>query len=143
MGLLVLGLVYGALVWFLARSGFARAAVAFGVAPVAPAVVAAVVGKDVLPLVLFTPFSYLFSLAGVPFYFLFRKLGWLHFWSIVPTSALLGALAAFPLNAVTFNGGVEVTNLHNLLLFVEFGALVGAVFWFIALSPLPKNERAA
>jgi hypothetical protein len=135
---LLLVLAYLALGWLLERQGHGRAAVGFLVAPLGPALIAALIEGNLLTLLVFAPFSYGFSLLGVPAYFAYRKLGWLRFWSVVPTSAVLGGLAGLLLNAM-----LEVTDRHNLLLVAGYGTLVGTIFWLVALATQRGSRHAS
>ena len=77
------------------------------------------------------PFSYLFALAGVPVYFLFRHIGWLPIWQVVGASGILGAAV----------GWVAVSSLpRNALGSAAYGAATGLMFWFIALSGSRSND---
>ena len=81
---------------------------------------------------MFAPFSYIFALPAIPFFFLYRRFGWTNLISIGTLGALLGALAGFPMNAITLDHGFNVTNTNNFLLVTGCGALVGIVFWALA-----------
>ncbi len=94
------------------------------------------------PFLVVSFFTYLLSLLAVPFYFLYKRLGWLHFFAIVLTSALLGVAASVPLNSLSFDGGITVLDPKNLATNVGYATLVGLVFWLVALAPLGAGRSA-
>ena len=96
--------------------------------------------RSVIPVIIYAPFAYVFSLAGLPVYFLFRRLGWLHVWQVVPAAALLGGLVA------VFTGVVRLpfnapTN-ANALWFVLGGAFTGLAFWAFAFAGETKPRES-
>jgi len=108
------------------RAYAARVLAAFLIAPL-PACAAFAMGKqDPRWFVAAVPFAYAFSLTGLPVFFLFRRLGWLHLWQVVLASATLGSIVAFV-------GGFN-QSLDNVLHFVGYSALTGLAFWLIACS---------
>ena len=123
--------VYMGLAWFCAkRLGEPRLALAFSVAPLTPGINGLVLSRDPLSL-LVVPFSYLFALAGVPVYFLFRYIRWLRIWQVVTASGIVGAAV----------GWVAVSSLpRNALGSAAYGAATGLMFWFIALSGSRSNN---
>jgi hypothetical protein len=64
-----------------------RLVLAFSLAPLAPCMLASASAGEILLALVFAPFAYLFALTGIPFYFLFRRLGWLRLWHVVSFSA--------------------------------------------------------
>ena len=76
-------------------------------------------------ILLAAPFSYFTMLvAGVPIFFLFRKLGWLKLWIVSFAGGIGGALI----------GGILIgTTIISLLALSTFcGLIAGAIFWLIA-----------
>ena len=144
MLLVPVALIYVVLVWFLVRHGARREATAFVVAPLVPGVAGAILSLNPLSFVVFAPFSYIFALPAIPFFFLYRRLGWTNLISIGTLGALLGALAGFPMNAITLDHGFNLTNIHNFFLVTGCGALVGIVFWVFAYCQFgPRTAGAA
>ena len=130
---------YPLLAWYLVkRESKIRLATAFLVAPLAPCLLIGAT-EGVIGLVL-SPFSYMFSFAGVPVYFLFRRLGWLKIWHIVPASALLGGAAALAFGFGGFSLDKDVQNIYGALTFAGYGALTGFVFWIIAFGGQRTNN---
>ncbi|MFD0740339.1 hypothetical protein ACFQZQ_13725, partial [Lysobacter koreensis] len=70
----------------------------------------------------------------VPFLFLFRRLGWLKLWQVVPMSAAMGG-------AISVALGFGHISAINTLQLVGYGALTGLVFWLVAFAgPWPDNS---
>ena len=125
---------YIGIVWLAVRR-FRRSnlAVAFSLAPLAPSLVAAAEQDSIVWFVVFAPYAYAFALSGIPFYFLFRRLGWLQIWVTVPTSALLGGVMAWVSGITHLGPDGSIVNGITALQFVDFGAMTGFVFWVLAL----------
>ena len=129
--------IYAVFVGLALRRGFQhRQVAAFLLAPLAPCIVGAVVSGDVFWLLVMVPFAYLFAIAGLPFYLLYRRFGWLRVWHIVPTAGLLGGAIAF---AVGFSHIGSTATWANALLFAGYGAIAGLAFWLIAFAGPRSN----
>lgn len=130
---------YAFLAWYLVkRESKTRVAAAFLLAPLAPCLLIAAM-EGLIGLVL-SPFAYMFALVGVPVYFLFRRLGWLKIWHIVPASAVLGGAAALAFGFGGFSFDKNVQNVYDALIFAGYGALTGLVFWLIAFGGRRTNK---
>ena len=106
----------------------ARVIAAFLIAPLAPSlIVSALVAGNILWFFVVAPFSYLFAAAGVPFFFLFRRMGWLRLWQVVAISAVIGG-------AISIADGFGHLSASNTIQFFGYGALTGLVFWLVAFA---------
>ena len=124
---------YVAVVWWVARRPRrARLAVAFALAPLGASLVAAAAQDNLAWFVVFAPYAYAFALSGLPFYFFFRRLGWLQIWVTVPVSAILGGVMAWVTGITRWGPDGSITNGDAALQFVGFGAITGLVFWVLA-----------
>jgi hypothetical protein len=113
-------------------AGLNRTGLALVLAPTsACAALAALNPQDplLIPVLLY---AYVVGLAGIPAYFLFRKLGWLAFWQVVLGGSVLGAVAHMLLLS-----GLPQESLGRG---AALGALVAAVFWLIAFARVPRRE---
>lgn len=110
-----------------------RVIVAFLVAPLPACLIAAYLAGNYHWLLVAAPFAYLFTAMGIPIFLLFLRLGWLRFWQVVPTGAVLGGVAGFV-------GGFAQASLANALQFVGHGALTGLVFWLVAFAGTRPNS---
>ena len=80
------------------------------------------------------PYAYLFGLAGIPAYFLFKRLQWLTFSRVILGGAAIGALIS--LLFFGSSGSIAVVR------FAGLGALTAAVFWAIAYVGKPPTSDA-
>lgn len=87
-------------------------------------------------LILGTPLAYAITVvAGLPFYFITRKLGLINFWSITFGSAFLAILPILVMSAP--NGFIlykepEKSSFLFYLAFALCGYVVGLAFWFVS-----------
>ena len=125
-------IIYVAIVWFLLKQkSNDKVQLAFIIAPLAPCFIAAAYQGHIFWVIVVAPFSYLFALSGVPFYFLLRRIGWLKIYTIVPVSSVLGGIIGYTAISSTLNA---------LSTAAAYGALTGLIFWYIAFSKNWPNK---
>lgn len=81
---------------------------------------------------------------GIPSYLLFKRMDWLRFWRITLSSALLGLIMGMwfvPLTAFAFSASEWRDTLRLPAFFCLSSALVGAVFWLVALARFGRGPR--
>ena len=128
----ILIIIYIIILWVLIKQNSNdRIQLAFIIAPLAPCFVGAAFQGHILWVIVAAPFSYLFALSGVPFYFIFRRFGWLKFYAIVPLSSLLGGIIGYTMINSTLNA-FTMTSIY--------GALTGLIFWYVAFSNIWPNK---
>jgi hypothetical protein len=112
--------------------GLNRIGLALILAPMSACIALAVLNPTEPLLIPILMYVYFAGLAGIPAYFLFRKLGWLAFWQVVMGGSILGAIVSLLLL-----GGPPQEPLARG---AALGALVATVFWTIAFARLPRRE---
>lgn len=81
---------------------------------------------------------------GIPSYLLFKRMGWLGFWRITLGGGLLGFVMGMwfmPLTAFAFSASEWRDTLRLPGFFCLSSALVGAVFWLVALARFSRGPR--
>lgn len=119
-------------------SGFFGSPLAgFLIAPLAPAVIHAVIYSSPFGIVIAgLGFAYpSAALLGLPTYFIFKRFSWLKVWQVVSAGFALGVLALMAYcTAVGAHIGLDKSFLSSAALYGAYGAVAGLVFWAIALD---------
>jgi hypothetical protein len=83
---------------------------------------------DTKSAVLVGVFTLVASLLGLALLAMFKAIGWVRVWHIVPAATVLGVLVAWPA------GGAYWAGARGFIApFAMFGAVHGLVFWFVAI----------
>lgn len=110
-----------------AQVSSARVIAAFLIAPLAPCLALTLAADGLLWFIVFAPFCYVLSAAGIPAYFLFKRMGWLKLWQVVPAGSVLGV-------AIAFTKALGPPSANNALQLAGYGALTALVFWLVAFA---------
>lgn len=107
----------------------------FLLAPLASALLQGLImlspGAAIMTLIFAYPLA---LLLGLPGYLLFRRMRWLKPWQVIAAGGTLGAAVALIVFLGTGQGAVSAPTLLAVGLFTLHGAVVAAVFWWIAIG---------